>query len=324
MWIKKSIVFILLFTGISSQLNAAEDLRSLARRLFGPLPATMPGSQNDTLERIALGRALYFETALSANRTQSCESCHTLKHGGPGTDNLPTSFGALGEFGRRNSPTVWNAGFQSSQFWDGRARNLKDQAKSPLLNPLEMALSSEEEAVERLSELGYGPQFAEAYPNSDTALTFENILESLAAFQRTLITTDRFDAFMKGDDTAMTDTEKQGLRTFIKIGCSRCHTGPLMGGKLFAKMGLRNPYPNKEDKGRAEITGKKFHEFVFKVPTLRNVSQTAPYFHDGAVASLDRAVKDTAWHQVGLKISDQQTAEVVAFLKTLDNQTEFK
>lgn len=284
----------------------------------------MPGSQADTPERINLGRDLFFETALSVNHSQSCNSCHTLNFSGPGTDNLPTSFGALGEFGRRNSPTVWNAGFQSSQFWDGRARTLAEQAKSPLLNPIEMALPSEEEAVNRLIEAGYTDKFISAFPESQNALSFPNILEALAAFQRTLITSDRFDAFMKGDDNAMTGEEKQGLRTFIKIGCSRCHTGPLMGGKLFAKMGLRNPYPNKEDRGRAEITGKRFHEFVFKVPTLRNVSQTAPYFHDGAVASLEQAVKDTAWHQVGLKISDQQTAEVVAFLKTLDNQKELK
>ena len=169
---KKSIIFLGLLACFSNTLAAEEDIRSLARRLFGTLPEAMPGSQADTPERINLGRDLFFETALSVNHSQSCNSCHTLNFGGPGTDNLPTSFGALGEFGRRNSPTVWNAGFQSSQFWDGRARTLAEQAQSPLLNPIEMALPSEEEAVNRLIEAGYTDKFNGAFPESQGCAFF--------------------------------------------------------------------------------------------------------------------------------------------------------
>ena len=227
-----------------SPIQAQDDLRELASTVFGQLPNTMPGSEKDADARIILGKRLYFETALSVNYTQSCNSCHELRDGGPGTDNLQVSMGALGKFGARNSPTVWNAGFQFSQFWDGRADTLVEQAKSPILPEHEMALPSEEEALTRLSAInGYNEQFKQAFPVDNVPLTFDNIAEALAAFQRTLITHDRFDDFLAGDDGALDAQEKRGLYTFITSGCNGCHNGPLMGGELFMKMGLVNPYP---------------------------------------------------------------------------------
>ena len=314
-------IFLTALVAIISSAGIAqdEDLRTLATRVFGQLPEKMPGSENDTPAQIALGKKLYFETALSVNNTQSCNSCHDITNGGPGVDNLVTSPGALGVMGRRNTPTVWNAGFQFVQFWDGRAADLAEQAKSPLLSEIEMALPSEEEAVNRLSALGYGDDFKSAYPNQESPLTFDNIANALASFQRTLVSSDRFDEFLAGDDNALTEQEKQGLFTFIKSGCNGCHNGPLMGGRLFMKMGLVNRYPNKEDKGRAEVTGRRGHNFHFKVPTLRNVAQTAPYFHDGATDTLEKAVFDTGWHQLGIKFNDQEVLDISAFLRSLDN-----
>lgn len=299
-------------------------LQVLANTYFGALPTAMPGSEEDTSARIELGKALYFETALSVNRTQSCNTCHNILNGGAGADNLPTSPGALGKLGQRNSPSTWNAGFQFAQFWDGRAATLAEQAKSPLLNPIEMALSSEHEAVKRLLLKGYSQQFEKAFPNQPSALTFYNIAEALAAFQRTLITRDRFDAFQEGNLDALNHDELIGLKTFMQVGCNACHNGPLMGGELFMKMGLVNPYPNTKDKGRARITGNSGDNFLFKVPPLRNVAQTAPYFHDGEGKTLEQAVQDTGWHQLGIKLNKQQVQEISVFLRTLDNTEPFQ
>ncbi len=310
----------LLVFSLVSPVSAQEDLRNLASSVFGQLPEKMPDSDNDTAERIALGKSLFFENMLSVNRSQSCNSCHELRNGGSGTDNLPVSVGALGLAGTRNSLTVWNAGFQFAQFWDGRAATLKEQAKSPIMAKHEMAMPSEEEVLKRLSEsVRYHAEFKAAFPEAVNPMSFDNLVEALAAFQRTLVTHDRFDEFLAGDDNALNEQEKRGLYTFITSGCNGCHNGPLMGGELFMKMGLVNPYPNKQDKGRAGVTGKRRHNYLFKVPTLRNVAQTAPYFHDGAVDGLAQAVSDTGWHQLGIKFTQEQTDDIVAFLQALDN-----
>ena len=278
MKMKSLLVFLLASLLLIAKAEASEELQRLANTLFGQLPDTMPGHENDTHEIIALGKALYFETALSVNDTQSCNSCHNIRDNDGGVDHLKTSPGALGKLGRRNSPSTWNAGFQFAQFWDGRAKNLVEQAKSPLLNPMEMALPSEQSAVDKLSQIGYLDQFINAFPEEPSPLRFDNILKALAAFQRTLVTHDRFDDFLAGDNTALTPKEKNGLQTFINTGCNACHNGPLMGGELMMKMGLVNAYPNKDDRGKAEVTGNSADNYLFKVPPLRNVAKTAPYF----------------------------------------------
>ncbi|RXJ74459.1 cytochrome-c peroxidase [Veronia nyctiphanis] len=317
-------IFLVISTALNlllfPQYATAEDsLYVLANTLFGQMPKHMPDSEHDTEKRIQLGRALYFDTHFSANNTQSSNSCHNLTDTKTGTENRSVSVGAKGLAGRRNSPTTWNAGFQFVQFWDGRSPDLVSQAGNPLLNPIEMALASKDELVEKLTEAGYQDLFDAAFPKHDESLTFENTLEALAAFQRTLITRDRFDQYLAGDLDAINAQEKRGLKSFITVGCNACHNGPLLGGELFMKMGLVNPYPNKQDKGRAEITGNPADNFLFKVPTHRNVAKTAPYFHDGAVFSLEQAVQDTAWHQLGVTLKPEEVEDITAFFHTFNN-----
>lgn len=301
----------------------AASLRKQANVMFKPLPSSMPSSEKDSAAKIALGEKLYFETALSINGTQSCNTCHRLDEKLGGVDNKPFSPGALpNTLGGRNSPTTWNAGFHFAQFWDGRAANLAEQAKGPILNPVEMALPNEQAAVDNLKKAGYSAQFDSVFGQKN-ALTFENIAQAIAAFERTLITKDRFDDFLKGSDSALSKAELEGLDTFIKTGCTACHTGPLFGAQMYQKMGLVHPFPS-DDKGRMDVTGKQMDAFMFKVPSLRNISKTAPYFHNGSAATLEQAVKDMAWYQLGQKIDDKTTTSIVTFLHSLENQREFK
>lgn len=292
-------------------------LRARAKSVIGVIPNAMPGSDKDTPAMIALGEKLYFETALSINNSQSCNSCHNLLKGGHGVDNLKVSLGAMGKPGRRNAPSTWNAGFQFAQNWDANAKSLEEQGKGPLLNSKEMALPSKEEAVKRVKH--HKKAFKKAFPNSKKAISFEHITRALAAFQRTLVTSDRFNDFIEGDDEALSEQEKRGFLLFQQNGCSSCHSGPLMGGQFIMKLGVVIPYPNTEDKGYAEVTGREEHNYLFKVPMLRNVANTEPYFHDGAGQTLDEAVFLTGWHQLGKKLRDEEVREISAFLVSLNN-----
>lgn len=310
-----SIFFASLFT-----LNShADPLQQQAAAMFGPLPDKMPGSEQDTLSRINLGKQLYFETALSLNGQQSCNSCHVVNNAGSGVDNEPTSPGALGERGDRNSPTVWNAGFHLAQFWDGRAADLHEQAKGPILNPIEMAIPNEDEAIKRLSANGYKAAFAKAFPAEKEPMNYETMAEAISAFERTLISEDRFNKFMTGDATALNTQEKRGLQAFINNGCTACHSGPTLGGKMYMKMGLINAYENKDDLGRFSVTQNPADKYVFKVPSLRMIGQTAPYFHDGKAATLEEAVEQMAWLQLGRKLNKNDVQDIAAFLHTMDN-----
>lgn len=302
----------------------ADSVRSQASGFFQPLAEKMPGAENDSAEKIALGEKLYFETALSVNGTQSCNTCHRLDEKLGGVDNKKFSDGALeGTIGDRNSPTVYNAGFHFVQFWDGRAADLKEQAKGPILNPVEMGIPDEATAVKNIKDAGYSAEFNKVF-GSKNAITYDNIAEAIAAFERTLITKDRFDDFLKGDNEALTAEELTGLQDFMGSGCIVCHTGPLLGGHMYQKMGMVQPYPNTKDTGRHQVTGKEADKFMFKVPSLRNISKTAPYFHDGAAATLEEAVYDMGWYQLGRKLDDKTVASITTFLKALDNQREFK
>lgn len=317
-------ILVILFTVFSIEAVSQEDLRKRATIMFGQLSRAMPGAEKDTIDQIRLGERLYFETTLSANRTQSCNSCHNLLDGGAGVDGLKTSIGALGSAGKRNAPSTWNAGFQFAQNWDASADTLAEQAKSPILNPLEMALASKKLATKRLSRAGYKKAFKQAFPSSSPSLSFENITRALAAFQRTLVTDDRFNHFLAGDDEALNEQEKRGLKGILNKGCTVCHSSPLMGGQFVIKMGLVNAYPNTEDKGLGEISGRPSDDFLFKVPSLRNTAQTAPFFHDGAGEDLEQAVFDTGWHQLGIKLDDKEVADMSAFLRALDNVAPYK
>lgn len=309
--------------GAAQPLTQAEEteLFTKAKQLFGALPDKMPGSENDNEDIIALGKKLYFETALSVNGTQSCNTCHDINEKA-GVDNKKTSEGAIhGKVGRRNSPTVLNAGFQFAQFWDGRSKDLKEQAKGPILNPDEMAMPAEKEAEKRIAAIPeYAELFKKAFPGSKKLVTYDNIAEAIAAFERTLISKSRFDNYMAGNQTALTGEEKRGLKTFIDVGCITCHTGPLFGGNIYQKAGLVYPYENQSDLGRYEVTKQESDKFMFKVPMLRNVILTFPYFHDGAVATIEEAVKKMAYMNLGKDLKDEEIKSIVKFLGALTDQ----
>lgn len=297
------------------------EVRNRAKAQIGTLPDKMPGSEKDTPELIALGKMLYNEKRLSVNDTQSCASCHILDGKKGGVDNTKFSPGAKGTLGGRNAPTTLNAGFHFAQFWDGRAATLSDQAKGPILNPVEMGMPSEKAVVEKISKIEeYKTAFAKAFPGAKNPITYQNIADAIAAFERTLITHDRFDDFLKGDDKALTKEEVLGLQTFLSQGCTTCHTGPLLGGNTYRKMGQARPYENTKDLGRYEVTKKEEDKFLFKVPSLRNVALTEPYFHDGGAATLAEAVAKMAYLQLGKQLSEQEVASIVAFLKTLTDK----
>ena len=311
----------LLWACTSGSAATPAELRSSALKVLAPIPDKMPGSENDTPARVKLGRDLFFEKKLSANNTQSCNSCHAVDQNRGGVDNEPTSPGAFGKRGGRNSPTVLNAGFHVAQFWDGRAKTLEDQAKGPVLNPGEMAMPNEAAAISKLkAEKKYVSAFKKAFPGEADPVTYDNFAKAVASFERTLRTHDRFDDFLKGDDKALTAAELKGLDTFLTIGCTTCHAGPVLGGNDFKKLGILNAYESSSDKGRIEVTKEDYDEFVFKVPSLRNIALTAPYFHDGSQKTLEQTVQKMAWLQLGKKLSDDETAHLTAFLRALSDK----
>lgn len=280
----------------------------------------MPDAEKDTKALVDLGRKLYFEKKLSANNNQSCNACHDIENKRGGVDNLQTSVGSHGQNGGRNAPTVLNAGFHIAQFWDGRSPNLKEQAKGPILNPVEMAMPSEKAVEEKLASTSeYVELFTKAFPDAKKKITYDNLAHAIAAFERTLKTNDRFDDFMRGDFKALSKTELRGLETFLNTGCTNCHNGPLIGGNSYRKVGELNPYQT-EDLGRYEVTKQESDKYFFKVPSLRNVALTAPYFHDGKIKTLDEAVKTMAKIQLNKDLKDNEVADIVAFLNALTDK----
>jgi cytochrome c peroxidase len=307
-------------SGLGADAAQITELRTKAKALLGPLPDKMPGSEKDTPAMVKLGRALYFEKDLSMNRSQSCNSCHAVDQGLAGVDNEKTSDGAFGKKGGRNSPTVLNAGFQFVQFWDGRAATLEDQAKGPVLNPIEMAMPNEAEVLRRLkASQTYPALFRQAFPAAAEAITYDNYAHAVAAFERTLITRDRLDDFLKGSDTALSAAELKGLDLFLNAGCTTCHNGPVLGGNAYHKMGLVNAYQTK-DQGRFDVTKDEDDQFKFKVPMLRNIALTHPYFHDGTQTSLEDAVAKMGWLQLGKDLTAEEVKSLVAFLNTLTDK----
>lgn len=301
--------------------NNAAQTQAQAKAFFGALPEKMPGADKDTPEMVILGERLFNERKLSANGTQSCNSCHRIDSKMGGVDNEPTSLGAFGKRGGRNSPTVLNAGFQLAQFWDGRAPSLEHQAKGPILNPIEMAMESDNAAIKRLRETTeYPALFKKAFPQENEPMTYDNVARAIAAFERTLVTHDRFDDFQKGDTKALNATEVRGLKLFIETGCSTCHSGPILGGNSYQKAGLVHAWET-TDIGRAEVTKEDDDKFKFKVPMLRNIALTGPYFHDGKVVSLQEAVRKMAWHQLDRRLTDDEVSAIVSFLNTLSDKS---
>jgi cytochrome c peroxidase len=287
-----------------------------AQAVFGALPAEAASEANPvTAEKIILGRMLYYDARLSKNHDISCNSCHLLDNFG--VDSQSTSPGHRGQLGGRNSPTSYNAALHVAQFWDGRAPDVEEQAKGPVLNPVEMAMPDEATVVSLLHTIpGYAPLFASAFPGGGDPISYDNMARAIGAFERRLITPGRFDQFLAGDDASLSDEEVAGLVAFMDTGCITCHIGPTVGGTLYRKLGLVHPYPT-DDAGRFALTGNEQDRGVFKVPSLRNIAKTGPWFHDGKIETLDDAIRIMAKHQLGRELDNTQVASIHAFLLAL-------
>jgi cytochrome c peroxidase len=280
------------------------------------LPAVAESKDNPvTPAKIELGRQLFYEQRFSITQKLSCNSCHGLTT--YGVDNEPTSLGHAGQRGTRNSPSVYVAAFQFAQFWDGRAANVEEQAKGPILNPVEMGMPSPDIVTKTLKAVpGYAPLFAAAFPGEPDPINYDNMARAIGAFERKLSTPSPFDAFLGGKADALSDTQIAGLQRFMDTGCTACHNGAPVGGLLFQKLGLVNAYPT-EDLGRYQVTKQDADKFFFKVPSLRNVAKTSPYFHDGSIKTLDEAIRLMAWHQLGKQLTPAEIQSIAAFLGSL-------
>jgi cytochrome c peroxidase len=286
-------------------------------QVFKALPAVMESAGNPiTEDKVNLGRMLYYDARLSRGQDVSCNTCHALDK--YGVDDEATSTGFKGQKGTRNSPTVYNAAGHFVQFWDGSAPTIEEQAKGPILNPVEMAMPGQKRVIQVLRSMPeYVQAFQKAFPGAKDPLTFDTVAQAIGAFERKLVTSARWDKFLGGDQTALTDREKAGLNTFLDVGCQACHSGAFMGGSVFQKLGAVKPYPDTRDLGRFDVTKQDADKQVFKVPSLRNVEKTAPYFHDGSVKTLEVAVANMANYQLGRSLSPAEVTSIISFLKTL-------
>lgn len=264
---------------------------------------------------VELGKKLYFDTRLSKSGFISCNSCHNLSLGG--TDNLKTSIGHKWAQGPINAPTVLNSSMNLAQFWDGRAKDLKEQAGGPIANPGEMGFTHELAVAELQSIPGYVDEFKKVF--GDDKINIDMVTKAIAAFEETLVTPNsRFDKWLAGDDKAITREELEGYGLFKSSGCTACHNGPALGGNSYQKMGVVEEYKaNSTAEGRSAVTGKDADRFNFKVPTLRNVELTYPYFHDGEAATLSQSIDIMGQIQLGKKFTAEENAKIVAFMKTL-------
>jgi cytochrome c peroxidase len=300
----------------------AETLLDDARTIFEPIPpgsADVGGKTPDDAQ-VELGKMLFFEPRLSEAHNISCNTCHNLGTGG--ADLSSTSIGHRWQHGGRNSPTVLNAVFNTAQFWDGRAADLAAQAGGPMVNPVEMG-STEQHVLEMLNAIpGYLESFREAFPDDPEPISFDNARKAIAAFEATLVTPNSpFDRFLSGDEAALAAEQKEGLRLFIDAGCASCHNGVNLGGNSYQPFGVvEKPEWTvlpPEDKGRFEVTRSEEDAYVFKVPTLRNIALTPPYFHSGSVWDLEQAVAVMGTAQLGAELNADETKRVVAFLEAL-------
>lgn len=320
----KKILGLSIAFGFSTAVNAGME----------PLPANPPVPEDNpiTAAKVELGKQLFFDPRLSVDGTISCNSCHNVMSGG--TDNRAVSVGVSGAKGGRSAPTVWNAAFLTTQFWDGRAATLEDQAKGPILAHVEMGMPSAEEAVNRIKSIpGYVTSFKAVF-GEDNPITYDNIAKAIATYERTLITPNSpFDRYMRGEKDAMTEAAVRGMKTVEDVGCTSCHTGPNFAGPAAMKTGegffqkfptyesdYNKKYQFTADLGRYNVTKNEADKNVWRVPTWRNVALTAPYFHNGSVATLDEAVRVMAKTQLDQELSEKQVNDIVAFLNSLTGE----
>jgi len=310
---------------VSSAAAANDDLMSAARQIFKPIPSIVPAVKDNpvTHEKVELGKVLFFDPRLSSSGVISCNTCHNL--GAGGVDAGPTSVGHGWQRGPRRAPTVYNAVFNVAQFWDGRAADLKAQAKGPVQASVEMN-ATPDRVLDTLNSMNdYVVMFSKAFPNDATPVTFDNFAKAIEAFESTLITPAApFDQYLEGDRHALDDRQKAGLKLFMEKGCSSCHNGINVGGQDYFPFGVVGrpaaPLLPAADKGRFAVTKMAGDEYVFRSAPLRNVALRAPYFHSGQVWSLKQAVGVMSEVQLGTKLSDQDENDIVAFLNSLTGQ----
>jgi len=308
-----------LFLGCAKSGSESATIDPAKLKAFAPLPEAMPGNEPITEEKVSLGRMLYYDTRLSKSHKISCNSCHLLAE--YGVDHEPTSDGHKGQKGDRNAPTVYNAAIHFAQFWDGRAPDVEEQAKGPVLNPVEMAMTSGKEVIAVLKSMPeYVDAFQKAFPNDKDPVTYDNMGKAIGAFERKLVTPARWDKFLKGDQAALTPEEKAGFNTFEASGCQTCHAGPVLGGKMFQKIGAVKPWPDTTDPGRFKVTKSEADKFMFKVPSLRNIEKTGPYFHNGKIATLKEAIAKMADYQVGKTLNDADIQSIETWMKSLTGE----
>jgi cytochrome c peroxidase len=289
-------------------------------QIFKPLPESMPSEKNPVTDaKVNLGRMLYYEPRLSKSQQISCNSCHRLDKFG--VDQQPTSDGHKGLKGDRNSPTVYNAAGHFVQFWDGRAADVEEQAKGPVMNPVEMAMPSEKQVIAVLKSIpDYVDAFREAFPGEKDPINFENMAKAIGAFERKLVTPSRWDKFLQGDAQALTNEEKAGFLVYMETGCQACHAGAYLGGTSYQILGMAKPWPDASDPGREKVTRNESDRMLFKVPGLRNITETGPYYHNGKTQTLEQAVSRMAEYQLGKTLSDGQVRSIVTWLKTLTGE----
>jgi cytochrome c peroxidase len=320
----KSIKFITLavacMTLMASVVFAQDEVMKRAQGMFKPVPETAPAMQGKsfTLAKVELGKMLYFDPRLSASALISCNTCHNVGMGG--ADFQETSVGHHWQKGPRNAPTVLNSVFNIAQFWDGRAEDLKQQAKGPVQASVEMN-NTPEMAIKTLKSMpDYVAFFKKAFPGQSDPVTFDNMAEAIETFEATLLTPDSpFDQYLRGKKDALSATQQEGLKLYMEKGCATCHGGINMGGAAYFPFGLVER-PRSEimagDTGRYKITQSKSDEYVFKAPSLRNIELTLPYFHSGKVWSLNEAVRIMGVAQLGATLTAEEVNKIIGFLRT--------
>ncbi len=301
--------------------NGDEDLLKQAKQFFSQLPGEMVSDENPiTPEKVELGKMLFYETRISVDGTVSCARCHPFSL--YAADGLRKSIGNQCKINPRNAPSILNSAGQVSAHWIGNRTSVEDQAKKSVIGAGSFGMPSYLEVEKRLKENGYEPLFKEAFPEDNDPVTLDNFAEAVGAFERTLVTPSPFDEFLAGDSTILTEQAKKGLRKFMEVGCTTCHSGAYMGGQMYQKFGLIEPYEKYTrseaiDEGRFVATKDESDKYVFKVPVLRNVAKTPPYFHDGSVDDLLQAEWIMGKVQLGEDIPKEELEDIEAFLESL-------
>jgi cytochrome c peroxidase len=319
------LIAILCLASLSSAGQDQEGLLKQARQTFTPVPRLISSPTNPiTPEKVKLGKTLFYETRISVDGTVSCARCHPM--GLYAADGLRKSIGNNSKVNARNAPTVLNAAGQISEHWIGNRKDVEDQAEQSVTGPASFGMPSYE-AVEKVLKgiKGYTALFRDAFPGDTDPITLGRFAEAIGAFERTLVTPSPFDAFLKGNQEALTASQKQGLSTFIELGCATCHSGTYVGGHMYQKFGIAEPYwkhtkSDTIDDGRYQVTRQESDKYVFKVPLLRNVKKTPPYFHDGSVSRLDDAVRVMGIVQLGKEVATPELEGIHAFLTSLTGE----